>query len=67
MPISNVPYLSDNVCYALYILSYIILGTFVVLRLFIKKVTKSAIIRSALMLALMGAGIIDLSICIGNE
>ena len=66
VPISDVPYLNDSVCYALYILGYIILGTFVIMRLFIKKVTKSAIIRSAFMLTLMLAGIIDLSICIGN-
>jgi len=59
-PNSNVPKFSPGFTTSLTLISYIFLATFVVMRLFIKKRTKSAVIRSVLMGALMLCCSVDL-------
>jgi len=59
-PNSNMVKFSPQLTTSLTLISYIFLSCFVVMRLFIKKRTKSAVIRSVVMCALMLCSAVDL-------
>ena len=59
-PNSNIKYFSPEATTSIYLIAYILLSIFILMRLFIKKRTKSAIIRSLVMGALMLGSSIDL-------
>jgi len=63
---SNIPKMDYVVLNWMYVLSFLILGTFVVMRIFRKKVNKKSIIRSCFLLALILFGLVDLLLCMIN-
>ena len=59
---SNVPKLPPKVSRLMYMLAYCILASFVIMRLSIKKITTSVVVRSTVMLFVLSFSFIDLLI-----
>ena len=58
-PNSNILKISPTYISIVYIMSYTILALFVIMRLFIKKRTKSALFRTYCILAILSLGLFD--------
>ena len=59
---SDIPKLPPTVSRLMYMLAYFILASFIIMRLSIKKITTSVVVRSTVMLLVLSVSFVDLLI-----